>query len=89
MSAPSMPADAPVVRARTEPEDPTLALAAFGFDEDERTAIRLATMPNGLVPMERLELLHFLDYPGDLPHSTTARVVAVVERILRNRGYGG
>lgn len=68
--------------------DPTLALAALGLDEDERTAIRLATMPNGLLTMERLELLYFLDCPGDLPVGATARISAVIERILRSRGYG-
>lgn len=68
--------------------DPTLALAALGLDEDERNAIRLATQPNGMVAMERIELLHFLGYPEELPRGTTARVSAVIERILRNRGYG-
>lgn len=70
----------------TAPADPTLALAALGLDDDERAAIRYATMP--LVPMERLELLHFLGYPETLPEGTTARVAAVVEQILRRRGHG-
>lgn len=68
--------------------DPTLALAALGLTDDERTAIRLASMPNGLVPMERLELLHFLGYPDSIPAAGAARVCAVIERILVDRGYG-
>lgn len=83
----SAPTDTPADATAVDIGDPTLALAALGLDDDERTAIRLATMP-GLVPMERLELLYFLDYPGDLPVGTTARVTAVIERILRSRGYG-
>lgn len=54
--------------------------------EDEANAVRFAGMP-GLVPMERLELLDFLRYPETLPPAGTERVKAVVEQILRNRGF--
>lgn len=52
--------------------------------EEEATALRLASIPN--VPMERLELMHFLGYPERMPRGSD-RVVAVVERILENRGF--
>lgn len=71
MNAQSMPAAAEPTRS-----------AVGGLDEDERAALRYATMP-ALVHMERLELLHFLRYPADLPQD---KLTAVVERILERRG---
>lgn len=53
--------------------------------EHEQQMLGYATQPT--VSMERLEILHFLDYPEVLPTGTRARVLAVVERILENRGF--
>lgn len=55
--------------------------------EEEALMLRFAT--TSLVPMERLELLHYLGYPEDLPIGTEARVKAVVKQILKNRGHEG
>lgn len=46
-------------------------------------ALRFARM--SLTPPERLELLHFLGWPDDLPNGEAARVDAVYEVIVRER----
>jgi hypothetical protein len=47
---------------------------------DAETALRYAVGP--MVPMERLELLHFLGYPETLPNSPVERVIMVNARIV-------
>lgn len=47
---------------------------------DAETALRYAVGP--MVPMERLELLHFLGYPETLPDLPVERVIMVNARIV-------
>lgn len=54
------------------------------FTDEEQAALAYASM--ALTPPERRELLNFLGWPGDLPNTHEARMLAVFERILANRG---
>lgn len=62
------------------------ALAASPwFTDEEKTALAYASMP--LIGVEKMELLHFLGWPDEIPgNGYEGRILAVFERILELRG---